>query len=106
MGPKRMCPGRFFTSLLVLTLLTLPLATGGPPGAADDQHRVGSEGLEHLKTIVRLDTSNPPGNESRVTAYLAAELRKVGLEPQLFESVPGRGSLMVRYKGTGAKKPL
>jgi len=71
-----------------------------------DYAKAGAEGLEHLKAIVRLDTSNPPGNESRVTAYLAEQLKKVGLEPELFESVPGRGSLMVRYRGTGAGKPL
>jgi len=106
MGPKRMCPGRFFTSLLVFALPTLALATGGSPGATADPQKAGAEGLEHLKAIVRLDTSNPPGNEAQVTAYLAAELRKVGLEPQLFESEPGRGSLLVRYRGTGGKKPL
>jgi acetylornithine deacetylase/succinyl-diaminopimelate desuccinylase-like protein len=71
-----------------------------------DYAKAGAEGLEHLQALVRLDTSNPPGNESRVTAYLAEQLKKAGLEPKLFESVPGRGSLMVRYRGTGAGKPL
>ena len=97
---------------LALTLLSGPLLRPGllasPPEnvAGIDYTQAGAEGLEHLKAIVRLDTSNPPGNESRVTAYLAEQLRKAGLEPMLFESEPGRGSLMVRYKGAGGGKPL
>jgi acetylornithine deacetylase/succinyl-diaminopimelate desuccinylase-like protein len=81
-------------------------AAAYPPEAAIDFRKAGTEGLEHLKAILRLDTSNPPGNESRVAAYLAAELRKAGLEPVVLESAPGRGNLAVRHRGSGAKRPL
>jgi acetylornithine deacetylase/succinyl-diaminopimelate desuccinylase-like protein len=83
---------------------TPPLAADTAQGIADPS--AAAEGLEHLKAIVRLDTSNPPGNEAKVTDYLAGRLRSVGLDPLLFESEPQRGSLMVRYKGSGAKRPL
>src|SRR5258706_12212920 len=95
-------------SLPLVLLLLVPSI--GPvwaaPAAPIDFHQAGEEGLEHLKALVRLDTSNPPGNEVRATAYLAEQLRKAGLEPSLFESEPGRGSLMVRYKGRGTARPL
>jgi acetylornithine deacetylase/succinyl-diaminopimelate desuccinylase-like protein len=68
--------------------------------------KAGDEGLESLEAIVRLDTSNPPGNEAKVAAHLAQQLRKAGLEAQLFESALLRASLMVRYQGSGLKKPL
>ncbi len=101
---------RVLRALPMLLCLTIPgpvLSAGGPVrDEAVDFKKAGEEGLEHLKALVRLDTSDPPGNEVRVTAYLAEQLRKAGLEPQLFESDPGRGSLAVRYRGTGAKKPL
>ena len=97
---------------LLLVLLPAPAIrphlSASPPEIIPglDYAKVGAEGLEHLKAMVRLDTSNPPGNESRVTAYLAEQLRKGGLEPMLFESEAGRGSLLVRYRGSGGGKPL
>ncbi|HMC83384.1 MAG TPA: M20/M25/M40 family metallo-hydrolase [Candidatus Polarisedimenticolia bacterium] len=95
---------RLAIRLLIPSMFGLTVARAAEP--AVDFKKAGAEGLEHLKALVRIDTSNPPGNEARVTAYLAGELRKAGLEPALFESTAGRGSLMVRFKGTGARKPL
>ena len=90
----------------LLACLLLPGTLGAARAAEPDYGRAGREGLQHLKAIVALDTSNPPGNEVRVTQYLDEQLRKAGLEPQRFESAPGRGSLMVRLRGTGKKRPL
>ena len=98
--------------LAALWALPVPAATKASPSGRKsstpviDYAGAGAEGLEHLKAIVQIDTSNPPGNEARVTAYLADQLRKAGLEPLRFESEAGRGSLMVRYKGSGGAKPL
>ena len=94
--------------LLAAVLLVLASSAPGPSGAPQeiDFTKAGAEGLEHLKALVRLDTSNPPGNESRAAAYLAETLRAAGLEPRILESEPGRGSLLVRYRGAGTKRPL
>jgi acetylornithine deacetylase/succinyl-diaminopimelate desuccinylase-like protein len=102
---------RGLRALIVALLPALsiqPELVASPPEAVPDidYAKAGAEGLEHLKAIVRLDTSNPPGNETRVTAYLAEQLRKAGLQPMLFESEAGRGSLLVRYQGSGGGKPL
>jgi acetylornithine deacetylase/succinyl-diaminopimelate desuccinylase-like protein len=101
---------RALSTGLVLLALAIPLAASfalaSEAPAGIDYKKAGAEGLAHLKAIVRLDTSNPPGNESTVTAYLASKLREAGMEPKLFESAPGRGSLLVRYAGTGAARPL
>ncbi|HEU4401812.1 MAG TPA: M20/M25/M40 family metallo-hydrolase [Candidatus Polarisedimenticolia bacterium] len=96
-----------FILLVVVTVVPgpAPAAAAGQP-AQPDFARAAAEGLENLKALLRLDTSNPPGNELRVTAYLEAQLRQAGLEPQVFESAPGRGSLMVRYRGGGTARPL
>ena len=102
------------SGLALLALATLAARSPAPAGKDSakatappiDYAKAGEEGLEHLKEIVRLDTSNPPGNESKVTTYLADQLLKAGLEALVFESVPGRGSLLVRYKGSGKGKPL
>ena len=67
---------------------------------------VTAEVVHHLQALLRLDTTNPPGNELLAAEYLAGVLRAEGLEPQVLTSAPGRGNLVVRLQGTGAKPPL
>lgn len=91
--------------VLVLCLSPLQAQTEESPDSIDFR-RAGEEALEHLRAIIRLDTSNPPGNETRVTTYLAERLRDAGLRPSVFEPEPGRASLLVRFRGTGDRPPL
>jgi len=71
-----------------------------------DWKAVEQETLNHLQKLVRFDTTNPPGNETPAAQYLADVLRAEGIEAQVLESAPGRGSLVARLKGTGEKRPL
>ncbi|NWG10939.1 M20/M25/M40 family metallo-hydrolase [Candidatus Bathyarchaeota archaeon] len=59
-----------------------------------------------LSDLLRIDTTNPPGNETEAAKYLAANLEKDGFKCELFESAPGRGSIITRLKGTGEKPNL
>jgi acetylornithine deacetylase/succinyl-diaminopimelate desuccinylase-like protein len=56
--------------------------------------------------LLRIDTTNPPGNELPAAELLAEELSAAGLEPTLLQSAPGRGNVVARLKGTGEKPPL
>jgi len=67
---------------------------------------VTAEALVHLRALLRLDTTNPPGNESVAAGYLAGVLRAEGLEPLVLESAPGRGNVIVRLRGSGEAAPL
>jgi len=58
------------------------------------------------QTLLRMDTTNPPGQERQAADYLDGVLREVGYEPQIFESAPGRANLVCRYKGNGKAEPL
>jgi acetylornithine deacetylase/succinyl-diaminopimelate desuccinylase-like protein len=49
-----------------------------------------------LQELIRIDTTNPPGNELPAAEYIAGLLRKEGLQPAVLESAPGRGSVVVR----------
>ena len=69
-------------------------------------HRVRDEAVRHLRTLVRIDTSNPPGNELAAAEYLAGVLATDGLSPLVLESAPGRGSMIARLPGTGDQPPL
>ena len=59
-----------------------------------------------LCDLVRINTTNPPGNETEAAKYLAETLEKEGFECELFESAPGRSSIITRLKGTGEKPSL
>jgi len=59
-----------------------------------------------LSDLIRINTTNPPGNETKAAKYLAETLEKDGFKCELFESTPGRGSVITRIKGTGEKPSM
>ena len=59
-----------------------------------------------LRDLIRINTTNPPGNEIQAAAYIAKYLSDLGLSPEVFESAPKRGSVVARLKGTGEKPSL
>ncbi|MEW5848876.1 MAG: M20/M25/M40 family metallo-hydrolase [Myxococcota bacterium] len=62
--------------------------------------------LSTLKALLRLDTSNPPGNETPAAELLAETLFGAGLEPRLLHKSAGRDNVVVRLKGDGTLPPL
>jgi len=59
-----------------------------------------------LSDLIHINTTNPPGNETEAAKYLAKSLEKDGFKCELFESAPGRGSVITRLNGTGEKPKL
>jgi len=64
------------------------------------------EAQDICQALLRMDTTNPPGNERPAAEYLAGLLREVGYEPVVLESAPGRANMVCRRPGTGAARPL
>lgn len=64
------------------------------------------EAVRHLQALLRIDTTNPPGNELAAAEYLAGVLREAGYAPEVIESAPGRGNVVARLPGTGELPPL
>ena len=86
-----------------MTLTTLPSASlpASTWAAAHDRT------VETLRQLIRIPSINPPPSpgadgESLVAAYLANRLRGLGLDPELLEPVPGRGSVHARLRGDGS----
>src|SRR4051812_21647170 len=71
-----------------------------------DWKAIEAETLAHFQALVRIDTSNPPGNETRAVQYLKQVLDKEGIPYQEFAGDPNRANLVVRIKGNGKKKPI
>jgi acetylornithine deacetylase/succinyl-diaminopimelate desuccinylase-like protein len=65
-----------------------------------------SEATKLLSDLVRFRTVNPPGEETACARYLADYLGRHGLEAEVVESAPGRGSVLARVKGNGQAGPL
>jgi acetylornithine deacetylase/succinyl-diaminopimelate desuccinylase-like protein len=64
------------------------------------------EALSLLTQYLRIDTTNPPGNEIKAAEFFKAIFDREGIESQIFESAPGRGNIYARIKGDGSKKAV
>lgn len=73
---------------------------------AVDWTKAGDEAIGVLRGYLRVDTTNPPGHETRGAEYLASVLAKDGIASEILEHAPGRGNLIARLDGTGEEKPL
>jgi acetylornithine deacetylase/succinyl-diaminopimelate desuccinylase-like protein len=62
--------------------------------------------MDHLRRMLQIDTTNPPGNELALARYLDATLAAAGIETHLIEQTEHRGALIARLRGTGASGPL
>ncbi|MCZ2111089.1 MAG: M20/M25/M40 family metallo-hydrolase, partial [Dehalococcoidia bacterium] len=55
-----------------------------------------NEAAALLQEYLRIDTSNPPGNETKAVEWLAGLLNREGIHYETVESAPGRGNLFAR----------
>ena len=74
--------------------------------AADDNRSLGGRTRQYLTDLLRLDTSNPPGNESQVALYLKQVADSNGIPAELLGADPKRLNFVARLKGNGKNRPL
>ncbi|MFI5367062.1 MAG: M20/M25/M40 family metallo-hydrolase [Candidatus Binatia bacterium] len=67
---------------------------------------VEKQATEFLSTYVQINTTNPPGNETAAAQFLADRFHQGGIDAEIFESQPGRGSVLARLKGAGGGRPV
>ena len=60
------------------------------------------EATELLQELIRLDTVNPPGNETRAAELLREYLGDHGVASELYAKVPDRANLVARIPGQGS----
>ena len=89
-------------------LLALPVFISIAHSQAQEPNwsQIEEETMRHFQAILRLDTSNPPGNETLVVEYLKSVLDKEGIETRVFANDPKRANLIARLRGNGKKRPL
>lgn len=77
-----------------------------PLVAATDNIPLGERTQQYLIDLIRLDTSNPWGHETRVAEYLKQVADAHGIPCELLGNDPRRLNFVARLKGTGKGRPL
>ena len=62
--------------------------------------------MRHFQALLRIDTQNPPGNETKAAEYVKQALERDGIPSTIVGSDPNRSNLLARLKGSGRKRPL
>lgn len=62
--------------------------------------------VEILRQLVRVDTTNPPGDEAPAVAIIESLLAEAGIESTRIASDPARPNLIARIRGRGTAPPL
>src|SRR3954449_12146631 len=84
-----------------LCLLALSAAAQTP-----DWPKVNEETLRHYQALIQIDSTDPPGNETRVADYVKKVLDAEGIASIVAGREPSRLNLVARLKGNGSKRPL
>ena len=72
-----------------------------------DWDRVRKRATEFLSQYIRLDTTNPPGNEAAAVRLLSKVLAAEGIAADLYEPAPGRANLVARLRAPSPRaRPL
>src|SRR5437868_392455 len=90
-------------SLALALLLTAATARSQSPGI--DWEKQKAEILRHYRSLVQIDTSSPPGNETKAADYLKKVFEAEGIPAKTFAVDPARANIVARLKGNGRKRP-
>lgn len=91
-----------FALVAVWLLLVVPNGRA----AEIDWTKVRAEAVQLLQELIRIDTTNPPGNERAAALHLQKLLDSDGIETRVLDVAPGRANLYARLKGDGTGRPL
>ena len=97
-------------SLFALFIGAFALSAAGvqaqtAPAPSANLTLIENEAVTWLENLIRINTTNPPGNELAAAKYLAGILDKEGIPSEIFQSAPGRGFLVARLSSSAVPDP-
>src|SRR5687767_3009722 len=92
--------------VLLLAAMMMSASIGAQSPSQPDWGKIDEETMAHFQAILKLDSTDPPGKEDHVVAYLKQVLEKDGIAVQTFAKEAQRPNLVARIKGTGKQRPL
>ena len=102
---------RFYLTLLFTVMLSISLSAQSQPVAtlstanipSDRQKQYSDLAVQWEEEYLRIDTTNPPGNEARSAAFFKKIFDQEGIENQQFDYAPGRADIWARIPHTTPK---
>lgn len=84
-----------------------PPAMGIPesPSLVGDTTALAREAQEWLVELIKINTTNPPGNEQQAAKYIAGILTKEGVAPEILDLTPGRSAVVARLRSSVVPDP-
>jgi acetylornithine deacetylase/succinyl-diaminopimelate desuccinylase-like protein len=92
--------------LAILIVSTTSLTVLAQAPQQPDWTKLQEETMQQYQALLRIDTRNPPGNETVLAEHVKQVLEKEGIPAQIVGSDPKRSNVVARLKGNGKKKPL
>src|SRR3954469_20280847 len=96
-------------SYFFLMLATQSL-TAQVPQQRVDWDKMRDETVQVLTDYLKINTTNPPGNERQTPRFLKRILEREGIDAQILDTADlkpaGRANLYARLKGNGSKKAI
>jgi acetylornithine deacetylase/succinyl-diaminopimelate desuccinylase-like protein len=89
-------------ALCVVVLTSVARAQNG----GIDWTRYQDMAVDLMQQYLRVNTSNPPGNEIEAARFFKKIFDQHGIENEIFEYKPGRANIIARLKGNGSKRPI
>ncbi len=80
--------------------VTTPTAVPSP-----DTSAIARQATTWLGDLIKINTTNPPGNEEAAAKYIAGILQKEGIAAELLPLAPGRSALVARLKASSIADP-
>lgn len=94
-----------------VAMLAVPLLLSLAPSSGSGQtrgeiDRLGEDAVRRTQEYLRINTTNPPGNEALAVEFFARILTAEGIPFDTATSAPGRGNVWARLRGTGSQPAL
>jgi acetylornithine deacetylase/succinyl-diaminopimelate desuccinylase-like protein len=100
---------RIARTALMVSCAAVAAPAAAQPARPVDWNALQAEAVQVLSDYIRINTTNPPGNEKAGAEFLAAILRREGIEAQVLDEDvlgPGRANLYARLRGDGSKRAI
>src|SRR5262249_10231056 len=109
------CAGFCALALMAISVLSRPLPAQvpgiGPPvvpqtnSGPGDTSALAREATTWLADLIKINTTNPPGNEEAAAKYIAGILQKEGIASELLPMAPGSSALDARLNASAFADP-
>src|SRR5712692_12045184 len=80
-------------------------ADPAPASPLRDTSAIAREAQGWLADLIKINTSNPPGNEQIAALYITGILAKEGIKAEILDMTPGRSAVVARLRSSAVAQP-